>query len=304
MRTNRLGSVLLVVLSVAGCSSTAPEPIWIGHLATLERPRSTGGGGRHPVDATDAGGGAAKDRTVAGRYVGVRHADSAHLARAEAVRLLAVNQVVGLILGPGLADPEDVAASARSHEAAVVVLDETPVAPLGPAVRLLGADPARRGRALAHLARTKLMKKRVALLIDRRNGLCAALGQAFAAAWRPEGELREWPVAEAAGLPAIRSDLAAYAPDAVLAAVPAAFLPNLPAILPLVPILYGGPDVDEDVLRAKRQAERPSGSCSPPRSTPGRRNCPTGRKSGGSASRRTSTNCPAGVRSWPATACV
>jgi ABC-type branched-subunit amino acid transport system substrate-binding protein len=197
----------------------------------------------------------AEDWTVHGRHLGVRHVDAAPDARAEAVRLLAVNGVTGLVVGPGVAGAEEAAASARAHGAAVVILDEVAGAPVGPAVKLLGPDPARRGRALAGLARKTLKKKRVAVVIDRGSAVCAALANAFTEAWRPGGEVREWPADDALNRPGALAERKEFAPDVMLAAVPAGRLANIDWA-PGVPVLYGGPDVDEGVLRRAAWPEK------------------------------------------------
>jgi ABC-type branched-subunit amino acid transport system substrate-binding protein len=235
-------------LLTAGCSSrAAPAPIWIGHLVPLD------GANRQQGESALASMQAvlekarADDWSIAGRTVSVRHVNASRTAKAEAVRLLAVNRVAGLIVGPGLADPGEIASEARTHESASILLDEV-VSPQGASVFLLGPDPARRGRALAWLARTKLKKKRAALFIDTRNARCDALGDAFAKSWRKTGELREWPM-DVSRLAALKDELARDAPDVVLAAVPAERLVELAKVLPNAPVLYGGPDEEEEVLR-------------------------------------------------------
>jgi ABC-type branched-subunit amino acid transport system substrate-binding protein len=250
---HRTIAFLLLMLLSAGCGpSKPPEPIWMGHLAPL-----TGTNREQGEEAVQSMQqvlemAREKDWQVAGRSLGVRHVDAGGgRARAEAVRLLAVNRVAGLILGPGLADAEEVAAAARTHEAAVVVLDEAAEAPAGPVVILLGPDPARRGRGLAHLARMQWKKPRVAVLVDSRDRISAAVAGAFAPAWRQAGgSLREWNIADKSELSTVKTDLAKFQPEVVLAAVPAPRLRELAGLLPAVPILYGGPDVDEeDLLR-------------------------------------------------------
>jgi hypothetical protein len=141
---------------------------------------------------------------------------------------------------------EEVAATARATGAPVVVLDEVATIAAGP-LKLLGPDPARRGRALARFARAHLMKKRVALLLDSRDRLSAALALAFTSAWRPAGDLREWRIDNAAPFEAL-GDLAGWNPDLILASLPAARLPELAGLLPPVPVLYGGPDEEEATL--------------------------------------------------------
>jgi branched-chain amino acid transport system substrate-binding protein len=248
---HRTIAFLLLMLLSAGCGpGKPPEPIWMGHLAPL-----TGTNREQGEEAVQSMQqileiGREKDWQAAGRSLGVRHVDAGGgQARAEAVRLLAVNRVAGLILGPGLADAEEVAAAARAHEAAVVVLDEAAEAPAGPSVILLGPDPARRGRALAHLARTQWKKPRVAVLLDGGDRISTAVSGAFTSGWRQAGgSLREWNIGDKSESSTIKEDMAKFQPEVVLVAVPAPRLRELAGLLPAVAVLYGGPDVDEEEL--------------------------------------------------------
>src|SRR4051794_13928169 len=96
--------LLLVAVLLAGCtSSSQPEPIWVGHLTPLS------GSGRNQGEQAVAAMNLTleQSREEAGRPLGVRHADSAKdTARAEAVRLLSVNRVCALVIGPGVANRE------------------------------------------------------------------------------------------------------------------------------------------------------------------------------------------------------
>jgi ABC-type branched-subunit amino acid transport system substrate-binding protein len=237
----------LLLLVLAGCGpSGVAEPVWIGHLAPLTGAAQSRGEAEMAAMQLTLELAREEGWSINGRSVAVRHVNVAGApARAEAVRLLAVNRVVGLILGPGVPDVAEVAAAARGTTAAVVVLDE--VAAVPPGAKLLGPDPAQRGRALARFARSHLKKKRVAVLLDSRDGVCAAVALAFTSAWRAEGELREWRLAstDAGGS---FSDLPAWKPDAILAALPASRLPDLAGLAPPVPVLHGGPDEDEATL--------------------------------------------------------
>src|SRR5262249_7154851 len=154
----------------------------------------------------------------------------------------------------GLADPDEVAAAVRAQQASAVILDEVASAPPGSAMVLLGPDPARRGSALASYARGELKKKRVAVLVDRRDARCSALEEAFTAAWRKGGgRLRAWQVEDGSKQPALKSEVGRFEPEVVLAAAPASGLGGLAGLLPPVAVLYGGPDEDEEVL-ARRAA--------------------------------------------------
>jgi hypothetical protein len=131
----RMLTLLTVVL--IGCAPTPPEPRWFGHVGALKTPA-----GEAAVEAI-------RERLKAddAAKVRVRHAEAGENARATAVRLLSVNGVKGLILGPGLSDPEEVVAAARGYEVPVIVLDEV-AGPIDGAL-CLGGDVGPRAGALA-----------------------------------------------------------------------------------------------------------------------------------------------------------
>src|SRR5262245_18612517 len=95
--------LFLHALLLAGCARATPEPVWIGHLAPLSGPdrrRAEVAVGAMQLMLEEA---VEKEQTFAGRRVGVRHVDASDAvkARAEAVRLLTVNRVAALVVGPG-----------------------------------------------------------------------------------------------------------------------------------------------------------------------------------------------------------
>jgi ABC-type branched-subunit amino acid transport system substrate-binding protein len=253
MRKLILCACWLLLLLAAGCSNSgAVEPIWLGHLAPLHGPGQARGEAEITAMQVTLEEAREEGWSIGGRPVAVRHVDAANgAARAEAVRLLAVNRVAGLILGPGVPDVEEVAAVARGTAAGVVVLDEVATVPSGP-VKLLGPDPGQRGRALARFAQKHLGKKRAALLLDSRSRLSAALALAFTAAWQPAGQVREWRL-DSGDVKGPLGDVAGYKPEVILAALPAARLPEVAGLLPPGPVLYGGPDEEEAALLAQAQ---------------------------------------------------
>jgi ABC-type branched-subunit amino acid transport system substrate-binding protein len=261
----RLLCLALVGLA-AGCSPAAkPEPIWVGHLGPLSGPdRDVGEESVRAIGAVLEQAQQDDFKVTGGRPVGVRHVDGASgKARAEAVRLLAVNGVSALIVGPGLGDVEGVVAAARSHPAPVIVLDEVADPPSSSGVVLLGPDPAARGEKLAEAARETLKISKVAVVVDPSRPVCARLAEAFARTWRDKGgESRSW------NLPALQGP-EGYGPvpgwqaEAVLLAVPSSMLldPKRP-LAPLVKgqtILYGGEDTEAlargDLLRGEAHKE-------------------------------------------------
>jgi ABC-type branched-subunit amino acid transport system substrate-binding protein len=215
----RLFWCVLVALAV-GCSSPAkPDPVWIGHLAPQSGPNRDGGEESIRAMQLVLEQAQADGFKVAGREVGVRHVDSAsENARAEATRLLGVNRVVALIVGPGAGDVEELVAAARAHAAPVLILDEVVERPDYPGATLLGPDPARRGEeAAAHLARGGV--KRVALLVDPSRPKYRAVADSFARHWKDRGELRRWEVADLKRPDALK-EMNGYQPGAVVLAAP------------------------------------------------------------------------------------
>jgi len=181
--------LFLFALLLAGCARAVPEPIWIGHISPLsgsDRRRSEEAVGAMQMMLEEA---SEKERTIAGRPVGVRHADVADAAqaRAEAIRLLTVNRVVALIIGPGVKAAEEVVSVARAHGAPVIVVDELPAPPVGVNVVLLGPDPVQRGRVLAEYAHKELKQSKAVLVVDRRDRIAAEAANAFAQEWRKRG---------------------------------------------------------------------------------------------------------------------
>src|SRR5438045_2221500 len=107
----RVGLLLLAAL-LAGCSGRSPEEtVWVGHVAPLSGPARDRG--EQAVQAIELAleQAEADGFTAGGRPVGVRHVDAAGgKARAEAVRLLTVNRVAALIVGPGVPEADEVVA--------------------------------------------------------------------------------------------------------------------------------------------------------------------------------------------------
>jgi hypothetical protein len=142
------------LLAIAGCAGqSAEEPIWVGHIGPV------GARGESAIDGMQQMLADLREDeiTVAGRSVGVRHVEAKDKgrARAEASRLLAVNRVVCLIVGPGVEGVADAIGTARSHGVAVVVLDGTADRALADQAVWLGTDPETQGEMLARYAIAK-----------------------------------------------------------------------------------------------------------------------------------------------------
>jgi ABC-type branched-subunit amino acid transport system substrate-binding protein len=159
-------AVVVALLLLSGCSRKAePDVQWVGHVAPLTGPRRERG--EEAARAIEL----LLERSKAdGKKVAVRHVDAENKAtvRAEATRLLAVNRVLALLVGPGIEDIDDVTAAARAHDAGVIVLEQ---------------DPHWQGRALATFVFEKLKVRSVK--IDRR--LQPRVADGFASAWREAG---------------------------------------------------------------------------------------------------------------------
>jgi branched-chain amino acid transport system substrate-binding protein len=248
---------MLAVLTGAGCSARQePEPVWVGHLAPLSGPdRLAGEHARQGVLlAVEAA--RSEGRTVGGRPIAVRHADTrgeAALARAEAVRLLAVNKVVGLLAGPDSDLAGQVVQAARPYDAPLVIPGELSDRFPGKGVVVLGAGPEARGRALARFARTRLKAGRATVLADGQNALATALASAFVQEWRggARSALVEWPTDGA--VPAEQAGrVAKWKPGVVLLGTGLRDLPRWHAALRKAgvkaPLLQGGADVGHEAV--------------------------------------------------------
>lgn len=104
-------TVVVAIILLAGCSSPPAGPTWYGHVAALKTP------------AGEAAVASIRERLKDAPGYRVRHADAVD-ARAAAVRLVSVNGVKGLILGPGVTDAEAVAEAVRPYDVPVIVLGE------------------------------------------------------------------------------------------------------------------------------------------------------------------------------------
>jgi ABC-type branched-subunit amino acid transport system substrate-binding protein len=167
--------VIVVVALLAGCSRQAePEPLWIGHLAPLSGPNRERGEDAVRAMKLRLEQVKADGKTFGGREVAVRHVDAVDkaTARAEAVRLLAVNRVLGLLVGPALEDADDVVTTARAHSAPVVALEP---------------DPEAEGAALARFVLTKLKRTEAVVSREADDRAVRRLADAFETAWREGG---------------------------------------------------------------------------------------------------------------------
>jgi branched-chain amino acid transport system substrate-binding protein len=242
----------LLLFGIGCASRKPPEPIWIGHVAPLTGPDRRAGQQARQGILLAVEEARAADLTVAGRPVAVRHADDRgelEAARAETVRLLAVNKVAALIAGPA-GRTAALLQAARPYATPVVVPAEV-VGPLsGEPVLVLGAPPATRGKALAEHALRSLQAKRAAILHDEKSAVCGAVVDAFTGQWPARG-VTHFSVEQAA--PDLVKSIVAGKPDVVVLAVESRelgrWLRRLRAEGWRGPILHGGEDVGTDALR-------------------------------------------------------
>src|SRR6266446_1665418 len=146
---------LPLVLFLAGCGgSSSPEPIYIGHVATLSGPQRRGGeqaalGMRLALlDKTSA--------QVDGRPLAVRHTDTRgqiEAYEAQAVRLVAISKAVAIYGG---ASPAEVT---RLDRGQVTVLTPLGYRPAGASdqVFCVGLSPRVQGEKLAQFAVKRLI---------------------------------------------------------------------------------------------------------------------------------------------------
>src|SRR5579864_3260888 len=181
----------LLLAAAAGCQGSANPPIFLGHVANLS------GADRSGLHAEQGIRLALKLLTddnlteALGRELKVRHTDTRGVldaSEAEAVRLAAVNRVVGIMGG---ASAEEVARLDRAH---VPVLAQTGVRPPGASdlVFAVGMRRSQQAAILAQYAADELdLGEIVAVADERRDDFLAvadAFGRRFALERRAQGK--------------------------------------------------------------------------------------------------------------------
>jgi branched-chain amino acid transport system substrate-binding protein len=254
---------LLLSLAPAGCGpKTAAEPVWVGHVVPLTgADRAQGERAVHGVRLA-VNEARAADLNVAGHRIAVRHADShgsAETARAEAVRLLAVNRVAALLGGPDPALGEQLVRTAQPYEVAVVLPCELADPPADQGVVSLGAVPSWRGKVLARYAAEDLKAGRAVVLTDSRDLVATRLASGFSQTWREGGKraLDDYSYARDEELAHLKDRVTRARPDVVLVAAPARDLPKVQEFLHTAGVkaalLYGGADAGADEFRESRE---------------------------------------------------
>ena len=140
-----------------------------------------------------------KQFAVAGRSLGVRHVEAKDKtrARAEASRLLAVNRVACLIVGPEVEGVAEVFAIARSHGTVAVVLGGTADRALAEQAIWLGIDPETQRRDAGAIRDREGDRKLTALTLGTENPVRRGFDRVFTRAGGKELS----PVMESGRLP-------------------------------------------------------------------------------------------------------
>jgi branched-chain amino acid transport system substrate-binding protein len=248
----------ITMLALAGCGGQAtPPPVYVGHVATLsgagkEEGEQASRGIRLAVQEQNKA--AAEDNS---RPVIVRHTDTRgnlEAFEAEAVRLVTVNRVLGLLGG---VNGDEIARMDRAQAPLV--------SPFGMRLRnqsemvfLTGLSPAFQGRTLARYAGEKAGPVQVVILADERREDALALADAFARAFPKSVKNAKAQVPrpitwrygkEKDPLPDLNKRLAAEKPGVILVAGSGAdllqFRKNFPAS---ALVLFGGDNPGRAVL--------------------------------------------------------
>ncbi|HVS37171.1 MAG TPA: ABC transporter substrate-binding protein [Gemmataceae bacterium] len=258
MPLRRLLATILVLVLFAGCGPKGEEePIWIGCVAALSDQSAGAAVKQGAALAVDAAAG----QRVEGRRLSVIVADdhaSDDATQAEAVRLLAVNHVAGLIggLDPGRA--LRLARAAQPYNAPVILPGDVAGPPPGDAVFSLGVRPGWRGAVLARYASGVLKAKHAFVLTDQRNSIAVELSAGFVQAWpSSDGSTLDQAAFQSdADLPASAGRAASAKPDVVLIAAGVSTFGqaagSLRADASHPALLYGGEDVGVGPLAAGR----------------------------------------------------
>lgn len=264
-----IGTRLLPVLFLAGISGCgakpAPTPITLGHLAPRSGPQRDYGLQTEQailvaVETIRA------DNLVLERPVSVLHPDThgdAEDAQRSAVRMLAVNEVAGLIGGPDFLVEERLCRTAQQDKTPLLTPVWLPAHLLGPYGFSLGPVPEDQGKALAEHAGKKLGLASVAVLLDSKNPAALALADAFTTALGKSAVTWRGDLASGVQASDLAKALAAAKPAGVLIAATPGELVRLhdelaQAGLPAdIPLLFGGQDDGTLASLSERWANHP-----------------------------------------------
>jgi branched-chain amino acid transport system substrate-binding protein len=256
-------AIFFLALAVtAGCGTPSPPPpILIGHVAPRSGPqRDYGIQAEQGILLAVQEANEAEDQ-VAGRSVTVIHTDSQgnpEAAQSEAVRLLSVSRVAGLLGGSNPVAAERLCRTVQQYKVPLITPTWLPASALGPYGFSIGMTPIDQGKALAQVAGKKLQAEQIAVLTDSRSPAAIALTAAFTESiGKPAIVLQlEYDSSSAAAGPSPEQQ---PAPDndkkfAALAAKVAAAKPRV--------ILLAGASSDLGKFRAEMQKAQPEANLS------------------------------------------
>src|SRR5262249_23652155 len=177
-RGRPLNMLLAMLLALAvGCSQRGtPETLWLGQVAPMTgADKSIGDHARQGASIAVSELNTAENLVLAHKVM-IRQAD-AKSAEAEAVRLVGVNRVVGLLGGTDSAHAEQLARGAESAGLPVVLQAAVPM--LGERGFSVVPSLSRRGQVLAKFVSEKKIGK-VALVLDERSSSAGPVADAIA----------------------------------------------------------------------------------------------------------------------------
>ncbi len=260
---NRIFSVFLVLLAVAGCNrGREAEPILIGHIAPFAGPdKAIGDHAQQAISLAVAE--VNKDENkITGRGVRVHHVDpqgNLDTLQSETVRLITVTKVVALLGGTDIVETERLGRAAQTYEVPVITSAELPPQLLGDNVFSVNVGQQFKGQVLARFAAEKLSAARMAVLVDSRHtagaGMLAALGKEFSkVAGR---QIYEWAYKSDAEFPELIQRAQKHQVQAIVysgrVADLAALRSKLQAAKLTLPLLFAGGDEYLSALLADRK---------------------------------------------------
>lgn len=175
--------ILSLVLLLAGCSArTPPEPILLAHLAPRSGPDKDIGKQTEQAILLAVEEARASGEQIVGRDVAVLHPDTRgdlQVLQAEAIRVVTVNKVVGLLGGSDAAQAERLIRVAQQYSVPLVTPSGYPVPGASSFAFSVGIAPSEQGTILARFVAKELKAARVAVLTDNRRPDSAALAEGF-----------------------------------------------------------------------------------------------------------------------------
>ncbi len=241
---------LLAALSLAGCNRrSATEPILLGHLAPLSGPDKAAGEQARQAILLAVEEVNKDENQLAGRRVVVLHVDTrgeVETLSHEAIRLLTVNRVLGLLGGMGVAEVERLGRDVQQYGVPVVTPNGLPTQVATDYLFSVNVAPSYRGQVLARFAAQKWKAARLAVVTDQRSPTATALVAAFGQEWTKLGGTHpeEWTYQNDADLTELAGRFTKMEAGAILFAAPGADLLKLRRQLTekarQVPLLFAG----------------------------------------------------------------